>query len=221
MFGGRPGFRWWRRPSRVFIHTTDTHRCACKFRTLGNAREADDGKRGTRVAIMLAWKSWKRGPEGQPLLPTFRVQTIAICLLAAGVMQRAPTAIRCHRAASESYKQTACLRFSFPLPSSSLFLSLSLSLSLLPPRPLFQADRFGTRWRTAKTRSTFIPPNLWTFEKFFSTLEFTAGLETRAAGGGIIIVGCEVHADAKLCKFLTPRRDEWRERRFFKEKFAR
>lgn len=31
--------------------------CACKFRTLGNAREADDGKRGTRVAIMLAWKS--------------------------------------------------------------------------------------------------------------------------------------------------------------------
>lgn len=30
---------------------------ACKFRTLGNAREADDGKRGTRVAIMLAWKS--------------------------------------------------------------------------------------------------------------------------------------------------------------------
>ena len=48
-------------------------------------------------------------------------------------MQRAPTAIRCHRAASESYKQTACLRFSFPLPSSSLFLSLSLSLT--PPTP--------------------------------------------------------------------------------------
>lgn len=140
MFGGRPGFRWWRRPSRVFIHTTDTHRCACKFRTLGNAREADDGKRGTRVAIMLAWKSWKRGPEGQPLLPTFRVQTIAICLLAAGVMQRAPTAIRCHRAASESYKQTACLRFSFPLPSSSLFLSFSLSHSF---HPLLFSKRTG------------------------------------------------------------------------------
>lgn len=163
MFGGRPGFRWWRRPPRVFIHTTDTHRCACKFRTLGNAREADDGKRGTRVAIMLAWKSWKRGPEGQPLLPTFRVQTIAICLLAAGVMQRAlPTAIRCHRAASESYKQTACLRFSFPLPSSSLFLSLSLSLSLLPPRPLFQAVWNAVTY--CENKVNFHPPefmNVW------------------------------------------------------------
>lgn len=154
---------------------------------------------------MLAWKSWKRGPEGQPLLPTFRVQTIAICLVAAGVMQRAPSAIRPVLPVKVINKRLVSV-FLFLAPSS-----LFLSLSLAPPTPFVfcrRADRFGTRWRTAKTRSTFIPPNLWTFEKFFSTLEFTAGLETRAAGGGIIIVGC-VHADAKLCKFLTPRRDEW------------
>lgn len=42
----------------------------------------------TGYAIILAWKSWKRGPEGQPLLATLRVQTIAIYLVATGVMQR-------------------------------------------------------------------------------------------------------------------------------------
>ena len=86
---------------------------------------------------MLAWKSWKRGPEGQPLLPTFRVQTIAICLVAAGIMQRA----LCHsvtrlvllvKVINKRHASVFLFLFLFRHPrpvSLHLFLSLSLSLA--------------------------------------------------------------------------------------------
>lgn len=204
MFGGRPGFRWWR-PPRIFIYP---HACVCAcvsfvlWETRGR-RTTEKGDTGGNNAGLEKLK--KRARRAAITSDVSRPNDRHL----SGRSRCYAKSPLCHsaRAASESYKQTACLRFSFPRP----LVSLSFSLSLTPPTPFVfcrRADRFGTRWRTAKTRSTFIPPNLWTFEKFFSTLEFTAGLETRAAGGGIIIVGC-VHADAKLCKFLTPRRDEW------------
>lgn len=97
-------------------------------------------KRGTRVAIMLAWKSWKRGPEGQPLLPTFRVQTIAICLVAAGVMQRAPSAIRPVLPVKVINKRLVSVFLFLALSPPS---SLSLSLSSHPPLCILAAAWTG------------------------------------------------------------------------------
>lgn len=176
MFGGRHVFRGW-----ANTDVASVHRRFVPYK-LGN-----DGKRGTRRgggprAIMLAWKSWKRGPEGQPLLPTFRVQTIAICLVAAGIMQRA----LCHsvtrlvllvKVINKRHASVFLFLFLFRHPRP-IILHLFLSLSLARARSRHQT---GIRWwRTAKTRSTFIP-RIYECLRIFRppVWEFVAGIQPK------------------------------------------
>lgn len=68
-----------------------------------------NGGQETGYAIILAWKSWKRGPEGQPLLATLRFQTIAIYLVATSEFMQRVSASNddSSNVSSKSYKQTS------------------------------------------------------------------------------------------------------------------
>lgn len=86
------------------------------------------------------------------------------------------------RTASESYKQTACLRFSFPVPlsPSSSYHSPSIPLSLSRARARSRHQTGIRWWRTAKTRSTFIP-RIYECLRIFRPLvrEFVAGIQPK------------------------------------------
>lgn len=166
---------------------------------------------------MLAWKSWKRGPEGQPLLPTFRVQTIAICLVAAGVMQRAPSAIRPVLPVKVINKRLVSV-FLFLAPSS-LFLSLSRSshpFCILPSRgPVWNAVTY------CENKVNFHPSEFMNVWEIFQHVGIHGRAGNACSGrrnynSRLRPRGCEIMQ-------ILDSSSRWmeRRRRFFKEKLAR
>lgn len=203
MFGGRPGFRWWR-PPRIFIHP---HACVCAcvsfvlWETRGR-RTTEKGDTGGNNAGLEKLK--KRARRAAITSDVSRPNDRHL----SGRSRCYAKSPLCHsaRAASESYKQTACLRFSFPRPLVSLSFSLSRSshpFCILPSRgPVWNAVTY------CENKVNFHPSEFMNVWEIFQHVGIHGRAGNACSGGGIIIVGC-VHADAKLCKFLTPRRDEW------------